>query len=565
MNGHIIKNPIIPGFYPDPSICRVGDDFYLITSSFGIFPGIPVFKSRDLANWEQIDNALDRVGQHYVSGESFSGGVMAPTIRYHDGVFYIIVTNHSAGGNLIITATNPAGPWSDPVVLDDVPNIDASIFFDDDGKCYVHGLGSFDENGVMYRPGPDASMKDRYITGRGIWACEFDVKTMKTVGEKKLIWNSALRDAWAPEAPHIYRKGDWYYLIIAEGGTEHFHAVTVARSKDVLGFYHGFESNPVLTHRHLGYDYPIGNIGHADIVELKDGSWYAVILGSRIVDGSKNLGRETYICPVIWERDWPVFSPGTGKVEWKYPEAASLPWTPVEKEPELEHFDSSSLAPYWGFLGTPLEDFWGIRNSKLELRLMPRSIDRPLVPFWEIRTERVDLKTTLLSMLARRQIHFSFDFSVAMEFMPKADGEAAGIAMMQASNHMLYAEHTMLGGEKILRLVQVTTTSTGARFSKDFKSEQSKKVLAEIPWDRKKTILKISQSGQSVDFYYGEDENALVYLFKGADAREINPEAVGGMIGTMLGMYASSNGKKSGNVALFDWARYKGYEENFLQ
>lgn len=559
----MIKNPILPGFYPDPSICRVDDDFYLITSSFCVFPGIPVFKSRDLANWEQIGNALDRIDQHYVTGESFLGGVMAPTIRYHDGMFYIMVANFDDGGNIMITAKDPAGPWSDPIHLgDDIPGIDASIFFDDDGKCYAHGTASFDEDGniVTLARGEKSDKK----LSRGIWACEYDIKTMKCVGEKKLIWHSALINAASPEAPHIYKRGEYYYLIIAEGGTEHFHAVTVARSRDVLGYYDGFEANPVLTHRHLGYDYPIGNIGHADLVELKDGSWYSVMLGSRIRDGfCKNLGRESYICPVKWERDWPMFSVPTGKVEWEYPLPESLTWTPAPQEPSFDDFDSEKLAMYWTFMGTPLANNWSIHDSALELKLLPRALDRPLVPFWLLydKTERVDPEENLASLVARRQRHFSFDFSAKMRFAPQKDGESAGLVMTQASNHMFRLEQIMQGGKKLLRAVQVTVSSIGAKFSPDYKSEQHVKILAETAWDGEETVLKISQRGQMVTFLYGTDSDNLKPLFENADAREINPEEVGGMIGTMLAMFASSNGEKSDNSALFDWSEYIGIDD----
>ena len=301
-----IKNPILPGFYPDPSICKANGEFYLVCSSFELYPGIPVFRSRDLAHWVQIGNVMTKDNGFHVKANTFTGGVMAPTIRYYDETFYIINTNFSDKGNYIVTAENPAGPWSEPHWLDDVPGIDASLFIDDDGSAYVLGTGNVVERA-------DGSMD------RGIWIAEFDLKEMKLAGEPKAIWDSALRNAASPEAPHVYHKDGWYYLVIAEGGTEHYHSVTVARSRDVKGWYEGFPGNPVMTHRHLGYGCEIANAGHADLVETDEGNWYAVMLASRTIGGYyKNLGRETYICPVIWERDWPVFSPGTGKLEWEY-------------------------------------------------------------------------------------------------------------------------------------------------------------------------------------------------------------------------------------------------------
>lgn len=289
-----LKNPIIPGYYPDPTICRVGDDYYLACSSFEMSPAIPIFHSKDLANWEQIGNAMTPENGFHVEKNTLVGGVMAPTLRYNDGLFYIINTNFSDKGNYIITAEDPAGPWSEPHWLTDVPGIDASIFFDDDGQAYIMGTGDVWDNG--------AGGKER-----GIWLAKYDMEHFKMAGEPVTIFNSALRVGSSPEAPHLYHIGDYYYLIIAEGGTEHYHAVMVARSKEIFGFYEANPANPVMTHRHMGFTSPIINVGHADLVELPDGSWYAVMLASRLIDKAyKNLGRETFICPVVWERDWPV-------------------------------------------------------------------------------------------------------------------------------------------------------------------------------------------------------------------------------------------------------------------
>lgn len=320
MSDHLIHNPILPGFYPDPSICRVGEDFYLVTSSFETCPGIPLFHSKDLAHWEQLCYVMTPDNGFEMECNSFRGGVMAPTIRYHDGIFYVMNMNFSQGGNYIVTAKDPAGPWSPPHMLPDVPGIDASVFFDDDGRCYVVSTGEITN--------PEGKQE------RGIWAQEFDIEHFCTVGKRHDIWNCALCGAASPEAPHLYRRDGWYYLLIAEGGTEHFHAVTIARARNVFDWYEGNPANPVMTHRHFGYTAPIANVGHADMVELPDGSWWAVMLGSRTnSDQYKNIGRETFICPVRWERDWPVFSPESGKIDWSYPAPASLPWTPHPKRP----------------------------------------------------------------------------------------------------------------------------------------------------------------------------------------------------------------------------------------
>lgn len=339
-----MKNPVLPGFYPDPSICRNGDDFYMVCSSFEMYPGIPVFHSKDLANWEQIGYAMTMDNEFHVEPNTMTSGVMAPTIRYHQGTYYIINTNFCDKGNYIVTAKDPAGPWSLPYWLDDVPGIDASLFFDEDGRVYVIGTG-------------DVVVRADEKRDRGIWLCEFDVETMKTKGAISVIWDSALRVAESPEAPHIYKVGAYYYLVIAEGGTEHYHAVSVARSRELRGWYEGNPANPVMTHRQFGFTYPIDNVGHADLIDTPNGNWYAVLLASRIIWGQhKNLGRETYICPVMWERDWPVFSPGSGKIEWEYPADGDPPWTEYAPEAGTDHFEGETLGMQWNFWGTPYQD-----------------------------------------------------------------------------------------------------------------------------------------------------------------------------------------------------------------
>ncbi len=547
MSEHVFTNPIIPGFYPDPSILRVGDDYYLIQSSFGLFPGIPVFHSKDLVNWEQIGNALERVAQHYVPGDSVNGSVMAPTLRYHDGLYYIIVMNFSLGGNLMITAENPAGPWSDPVFLEDIPGIDASIFFDDDGKCYAQGTGSFDENLELLEGVP-------FGGNRGVWVCEFDVKTMKAVSPKKYVWNCALNGASSPEAPHLYKKDGWYYLIIAEGGTEHFHAVTVARCREVMGRYEGFRGNPILTHRHLGYDYPLANVGHADIVELPDGSWYGVALASRFLEGyHKNLGRETVLFPVSWQDDWPVFCPMTGKVELSYPAPACLPWTPVEAEASFDGFDEEKLRMYWVTVGTPDPCFYALEGSSLVLNLNPRSVTDPPYPMRFRTSEKPDIK--LLSYVARRQRSFSFDFTAGMNFEPQSEGESAGILLDHNQNN--YAiEYGMFGGKKEIRVSEILIRTTGSFLENNLEMKKEIRVLLETPWDGKETVLRLSERENDMIFFCGKDKDHLTELPVKGDARRLNPPVDGGMVGAIVGVYATSSGKESLNKAYFDWTEY---------
>ena len=357
----VLNNPIISGYYPDPSICRVGDDFYLVNSSFELWPGLPVFHSKDLIHWEQIANAVGPENDFHVERNCGVGGLMAPTLRYSNGKFYIINANFADKGNDIITADNPRGPWSSIHWLEDVPGIDASIFFDNDGKCYIIGTGNVWDNGTGEKE-------------RGIWLAEYDIEKFKLIGEPVCIYNSALRGGASPEAPHIYKKGEYYYLLTAEGGTEHYHAVMVARSKELFGFYEGNPANPVLTHRQMGFDVDIANVGHADLVELEDGSWYAVMLASRLIDGNhKNLGRETFICPVTWERDWPVFSAKSGRLDWEYP-APNLKEEIYAKENAFDDFDNNKLPLYWTFWGKPQKDMYSIEDSSLILKCIAQGL-----------------------------------------------------------------------------------------------------------------------------------------------------------------------------------------------
>lgn len=295
----IAKNPILEGFYPDPSICAVGEDFYICNSSFSYFPGLPILHSKDLAHWEQIGNALTRESQLPLENADHSQGLFAPTIRYHKGKFYIICTNVSHGGNFIVTADKPEGPYSDPYYLQGADGIDPSLFFDDDGRCYYIGT----------HPNKDGC---RYNGDYFIWIQELDLNTMQLIGEKKDVWNGAMRNICWPEGPHIYKKGDYYYIMHAEGGTGPEHAVTVCRSKNIWGPYENNFCNPILTHRHLGKDYPIKYVGHGDLVETVNGEWYMVMLAVRPVEGYTTMGRETFLAKVTWENDWPVVNPGVG-------------------------------------------------------------------------------------------------------------------------------------------------------------------------------------------------------------------------------------------------------------
>lgn len=279
---------IIPGFHPDPSICRVGDRYYLATSSFEYLPAVPLFTSTDLVNWSQLGNVLDRSTQVATRPgiEGASGGIYAPTLRYHDGLFWLVTTNihEVARGHLIVHAENPEGPWSDPVHVAGVIGIDPDLFWDPAGDCHLTW--------------------SNVLTG-GISQAQIDPFTGAVLSEPIQLWRGT--GGAHAEGPHLYLRNEWYYLLVAEGGTGAGHMVTVARSKHPDGPYESNPDNPILTHRSTAL--PVQATGHADLIERVDGSWALVHLGTR-PRGSfprwHTNGRETFIAGIDWVNNWPV-------------------------------------------------------------------------------------------------------------------------------------------------------------------------------------------------------------------------------------------------------------------
>lgn len=518
------KNPILPGFYPDPSICRVGEDYYLVTSSFEYFPGVPIFHSKDLVNWQQIGHVLDRPEQLDLDQTPNSRGIYAPTIRYHNGVFYMITTfvvsQTGARRNFYVTATDPAGPWSDPNWLEGAPGIDPSLLFDDDGKVYYTGN----------RQPPSGP---KYHKHNEIWLQELDLEKKQLVGPKYSLWDGALKNAHAQEAPHLYKINGWYYLMIAEGGTGHTHAVTIARSRNVTGPYEMTETNPILTHRHLGRDYPIVNVGHADMVETQNGDWWLVCLGSRTYGGYyRNLGRESFLVPLSWEDDWPIVNPGKGIVELEM-EAPDLP---EHRFPELPHhdpFESESLADGWNFIRTPRGDFWSLSERPGFLRLKAK--------------KETIMEEENPSFVGRRQQHLHFFAQTVVEFEPKEEHESAGLVLLQNHNYQFRVLIELEAGETIIRLVK----------REDGKDEE----IAKRQLDKHKVYMKVEAIGQSYSFYYATKAWEWLELARDQDGTILSTDKAGGFVGAYLGMYCSSNGRQSDNYADFDWFEYHGINE----
>ena len=373
-----LYKPHHPGFHPDPSICRVGEDYYLVTSTFEYFPGLPIFHSRDLVNWKQLGHVLDRPSQLDLDGIQPSHGLFAPTIRYHDDTYYVINTLVPNGEqddtktlNFIVTTTDPAGDWSEPYLLKDAPGIDPSLLFDDDSRVWYCG------NRVPLSG-------ERYNGHREIWLQELDLKTMQFTGEKYSLWDGADKHAFYAEAPHIYKINGMYYLMIAEGGTDNYHAVTMARSQHITGPYEPCGRNPILTHRNKGIRTSIAATGHADLVETQDGNWWMLALAVRPYGGDYhyNLGRETFLVPLGWDDDgWPLVNPGQGDIQLSHPmpRLSPHPWPITDNR---DDFDQESLDPVWNFLRTPRTEFWSLieHTGFLRLYLRPEKVSEWVNP-----------------------------------------------------------------------------------------------------------------------------------------------------------------------------------------
>ena len=339
------ENPIIPGFYPDPSICRKGEDYYLVNSSFEFFPGVPLWHSRDLVNWQQMGHILTRESQLPLKNCRISGGIYAPTLRWQGGKWYMITTNTHHGGNFLVQAEDILGPWSEPVWIDH-DGIDPSLFWDGDGKVYYTGTW-IDETGVQ-----------------GIGQFQIDPETGKKLSETRTIWYGT--GGRCPEGPHMYRINGWYYLLIAEGGTEYGHMVTIARSKNVWGPFEGCPRNPILTHRD-DICSQFQALGHSDLVTDPEGNWWIVFHGLRPTNAQlHHIGRETMLAPVIWDEEgWPVVNGGKS-----VPAVMEIPGDVHGNRANhwRDDFEGNDFHPRWAWLRNPKMDNYSLTGEGLTLR-----------------------------------------------------------------------------------------------------------------------------------------------------------------------------------------------------
>ena len=537
----LFTNPILAGFYPDPSICRVGNNYYMINSTFSYFPGIPVFHSKDLVNWKLIGHVMDRPEQMDLTGLGVSRGIFAPAIRFNKGIFYVTCTLVDAGGNFIVTSASPEGPWSNPVWIPKINGIDPSMFFDDNGKAYI----------IYNSVAPDN--KPLYDGHRTIRMYEFDVENLKVFGEEKVLVNGGVdlskKPVWI-EGPHIFKVNDYYYLIAAEGGTGDQHSEVVFRSDNVDGPYVPYEKNPILTQRHLDPDRknPITSTGHADLIQTENGDWLAVFLGCRPYsmsgDGFYNTGRETFLAPVKWIDGWPIINPDYEEVQYEYS-------YPLESEKDLaerpysgnfelqDEFDEDQLNINWMFLRTPHEKWYSLEERKgfLSLQLIPETCSEKMNP----------------AFLGHRQQHLNCSATTAIDFKPESENEKAGLLIFQNEEHFYFLCKSLENNKEVIQLYKSGAADEEMELitSREISNEQNENLL----------YLEIKAEGNKYSFFYSKNKHELDLLKEDVDAMFLSTRVAGGFVGCMFAFYATSLGKESNNKAYFDFFNYEGNDE----
>lgn len=517
------QNPILTGFYPDPSICRVGEDYYLVTSSFAYFPGLPIFHSRDLVHFTQIGHGITEENILDYKECETSLGLWAPTIRYHEGTFYIINTFVSEGrearrDNFIITAKDPKGPWTSPVFIEGADGIDPSLFFDEDGSLWYTG------NFIESHP--------QYEGHHGIYLAKLDPETFQFVGERHVIWDGALTHSKWIEAPHLYKKDGWYYLMVAEGGTFVNHSVMMARSRSIEGPYEPCPRNPIVTHRHLPLDHEISVVGHGDLIETQNGEWWMVLLGVRNYEEHHfNTGRETCLLPIRWMEDgWPMADSENGLVNTRE-RMPDLPAVRVFKESRCDQFEEPHLSYIWNTIHEVRKPFYSLteREGWLGIQLKKEVMEEIGSP----------------AFIGRRQEHPSFMARTKMDFEPLTVTDEAGICVLQDDRyHYSLLKAKRADGAVVLRL---------------YRTENGQKTLEKEIEIKPDAILYLTVICRitSYDFYYGYTEREAIPVLGDLPASLLSSYTNEGFTGVYLGMYATANGEDSGAKAYYDWFMYE--------
>lgn len=511
------KNPVLPGFYPDPSVCKVGNGYYMVNSSFEYLPGIPISYSTDLVHWKKIGSCITRKNQMDFKGAKASEGLWAPTIRYHKGTFYMVCTRAAFGEkcNFYVTSTDPAGEWSDPIWLEQ-DGIDPSLFFDDDGIVYLTSNGW----------GPNHDPSGRIV----IQQSQIEISTGRMLTPPRIISYGA--GGRCAEAPHLYKINDMYYLLLAEGGTELGHMVTVFRSHSPWGPFESCPSNPILTAKDEGAP-KLSGTGHGELIKDVAGNWWMMFLCYRIADVKyHHLGRETGLVPIVWKDGWPV--PMGGRCPAEHIIIPDLPEiAPQQPEEEfLDEFDQSELNPEWNYL-REFSDAYGIDSS--EKRLILRG-----------KEENLSVQGTP-AFIGRRQCHMDMEFSVEVDFVPEKENEEAGITVL-CSNRA----HYDLGIRRVdgARVVQLHKVVEDMEVCLEAKIEAKGDVILLIRADRENYYFSV---------VFPDGRNVVIGT---GMTKLLSSEVIWGFTGVVLGLYATGNGRVSGIPARFRNCRYRGKEES---
>lgn len=504
-------NPVISGFHPDPSICRAGEDYFLVTSSFEYFPGVPLFHSRDLVHWRQIGHCLTRPSQLPMAEIRPSGGIFAPTIRHHNGTFYMVTTNVTGGGNFYVSTNDPFGEWSEPIWVEQ-GGIDPSLFFDDDGRVY------FTSNFASRIPVPDEI--DPATFQWGIQQSEIDIATGKLRSEPRVIWHGT--GGKYPEAPHLYKIGGSYYLMIAEGGTEYGHMETIARSATPWGPWQPCPHNPILSHRSL--QSPIQGLGHADLIEAHDGSWWLVCLGFRPqgYPPCYHLGRETFLAPVAWDAaGWPwVGDSGRILVAQEAPHLTPVAWDPPAVR---DDFDAPVLRPEWNSISHP-SGAWSLTVRPGALCLHSgAALDTWPPPAW----------------IGRRQQHLSCEATTLLDFTAAGDTEA-GITVWMNPRHHYDLFVTGKDGQRYVGL---------RRRIGDLTAVEALEPIGVGP-----VRLGVRADPAAYQFSYALADTEPHLLGQG-ETRYLATEVAGGFTGVFFALYVA--GTDTAAPAYFEWFEYR--------
>jgi xylan 1,4-beta-xylosidase len=494
------QNPIIPGFHPDPSVCRVGEDYFLVTSSFEFFPGVPLFHSRDLIHWQQIGHCLTRESQLPLHNANCSAGIFAPTIRHHQGRFYMVTTNVSKGGNFFVWTDDPYGEWSEPVWLDQ-RGIDPSLLFDDDGKVY--------------------------LTTHDNQQSEIDIKTGEIRSPIQRTWEGT--GGGHMEAPHLYRIGDFYYLMVAEGGTARGHMINIARSRSPWGPFEPCPHNPILSNRGRGGN-PVQATGHCDLVEAHDGSWWVVFLAIRETPGPSprvhHLGRETFLAPVTWdEKGWPVIN--SHEMITTEMEANCLPVVLVPALPIRDDFDSPQWPLHWNHIRNPVKEHYSLseRAGWLCLQTPPTTLNDKASP----------------AFIGRRQQHVCCQVTTLLDVSPTGTEEAGLTVLMNNRHHYEIAVRCEAGERQVFLRRTIGSLHL---------------VEASQPLPAGGVQLRIEADQAQYRFAFATADGDWQEIGTG-ETRYLSTEVAGGFTGVYLGLYATGNGLAGNANAYLDYFDYK--------